>query len=174
MITFKIESQEVFDGTKMRLIPEDIYKFENTLSAQKKWEAVYQKPWRTEEPHTKNEIMYYFKCMNVEDREIYPELLTGDQFASLVKYLDNPMGAHKLPKSDKRGPKTVFTAEVIYAYCIVNRIPLDWAEKQNVNQLLTILGVVNILNSPPEKKSMSAEERRTLNMQRRAQLKTKG
>lgn len=179
MITFEIQPQFVTDGYKIYETEKDIYRFENTLLAMKKWEALYQKPWLGRDPKTANEVNYYFKCMNVdEDKDIKPELLSPEQRDSLLAYMDNKMGAHRLPKRQggSKGQSIIYTAEVIYAYCIINRIDLFWAEKQNLNQLLTIIGVIDALQSPPKKKSQAEilRENEELNEQRLKQYKTRG
>ena len=176
MITFNIKEQITFDGEKFSKFPGDVYRFENTLLALKKWESLYQKPWFGSDGHSSNELNYYFKCMNVDDKEIYPELLTPEQRQALVNYMYNPMGAHRLPKQEgNSGPRYTHTAEFIYSQCIIERIDLNWAEKQNLNQLLTIIGLVNLLQTPPKEKSPSqmAAERTALNAKRLAEMNKK-
>lgn len=176
MIKFQIEEQKArsLDGELID-IPKQIWRFENTLSALKKWESVFQKAWLSGDSHTLNEINFYIKCMSIDEFTIYPELLNSNQRTAIMEYLQNPMGAHKLPKSDKKGPRIIYTAELIYAYCILNRIDLNWAEKQNLNQLLTIIGVVGALQEPEKPITKSDLSRRmALNKSRRDSLKTKG
>ena len=89
--------------------------------------------------------------------------------------MNDSMTATTFGKSDDPPNREIVTAEILYWQMTVLGIPIEF-EKRHLNQLLTLIKVCSIKNSP--KKKMSRKEiykrNRELNAARKKQLHTKG
>jgi hypothetical protein len=91
-------------------------------------------------------------------------------------YINSSMTATILPKNrGGRGRPETVTAELIYYWMIAMQIPSEY-EYWHLNKLITLIGVCNVKNSPPKKRSSDEilREQMALNDERCKQLKTKG
>lgn len=187
-ITIPEQHYELFDDEKNEFIPIDVkevkLQIEHSLISLKKWEQKWHKPFLANSEKTYEELSDYVRCMTLThgvDQEVY-HWIPKDVLEKIVEYIKDPMtatwfnensliGAQKVVK----GQKEIVTAEIIYYWMITLNIPVEF-QKWHLNQLLTLIKVVNIKNGKPEKKDPkeAARERAALNAKRRAELNSKG
>lgn len=156
MLELVIIKPEEYDDVNDRFIEpkEYIIKLEHSLVSLQKWEAKWGKPFLTKKAKTVEEWVDYVRCMTTTqnvDPEAY-HYLTNDHFKRVNAYMNAPMTATTLPK-DKCSPnREIVTAELIYYWMIALNIPYEY-RKWHLNQLLTLINVCNIKNTPPKKMS---------------------
>lgn len=154
---------------------------EHSLISLKKWESKWHKPFLGKDDKTTEEIIDYIKCMTINqvpDKRIYNHI-PQNSMKEVIDYIKDPMTATWFTKNTSEGPaKTnakVITNEIIYFWMVSLNIPFE-CQKWHLNQLLTLIKVVNIESGP--KKKMSKEEekarRKALNDARLAKFKSKG
>lgn len=184
MLEIIIQKGEFFDEKTQEFImmnKDTKLQLEHSLISLKKWESKWHKPYLKDEDKTIEEIIDYVRCMtinHIEDQSVY-NCLSSDNIKQITDYIRNPMTATWFSKDKSTGtPKfseAVITNEIIYYWMISLNIPVEF-QKWHLNQLLTLIKVVNIKNSP--KKKMSREEeatqRKALNAARRAKYNSKG
>lgn len=188
MIEILIPEQhyEFYDEVKETFLPpinikETKIQIEHSLISVRKWEQKWQKPFLQDTEKTYEEITDYIRCMTLThgiDQEVYhwiPEKVIKE----IIEYINNPMTATWFSKSDligaQKNSREVVTAEIIYYWMITLNIPIEF-QKWHLNQLLTLIKVVNIKNGKPKKvnKRDAARERAALNKKRREQFKSNG
>lgn len=174
------EEKEIFfktPGTRGKKI-----QLEHSLVSLRKWESKWHKPF-LEKEKSLEEIIDYIRCMTVtkwvpEDAydyipiEIIKKITDYMQDPSTATWFSEPPGGNK----KGAGKKETITAEIIYYWMIALNIPTEY-EKWHLNQLLTLIKVVNIKNDPKGQKidkKEAARQRAALNAARRAKHKTKG
>lgn len=182
MKVINIPAQHGFDSEKQEFIDikETTLKLEHSLISLKKWEQKWKIAFldkRVEK--TADMWIDYIKCMaiNQVDDEVF-KYMPIPIVKEIIKYIEDPMTATWF--SDKsvigasKSKDEIVTAEVIYYWMITLGIPVEF-EKWHLNQLLTLIRVVNIKNNP---KKMSAKEaaaqRRSQNAARRAKSHSRG
>lgn len=158
MLELVIFKPEEYDEINDRFIEpkEYVIKLEHSLVSIQKWEARWCKPFLTKKEKTVEEWVDYVRCMTITqnvDPEAY-NYLTIDHFKRINMYMNLPMTATTLPK-DKCSPnREIVTAELVYYWMIALNIPSEY-RKWHFNQLLTLINVCNIKNTPPKKMSKS-------------------
>ena len=158
MLELVIFKPEEYDDINNRFIEpkEYVIKLEHSLVSLQKWEAKWGKAFLTKKAKTVEEWVDYVRCMTTTqnvDPEAY-KYLTNDHFKKVNAYMNAPMTATTLPK-DKCSPnREIVTAELIYYWMITLNIPPEY-RKWHLNQLLTLINVCNIKNTPPKKMSKS-------------------
>lgn len=178
---------EFFDDEKEEFLPkvdikETKIQLEHSLISLKKWEQKWHKPFLGKtENLTYDELSDYIRCMTLNhgvDPEVY-KWIPKNVVEEIIEYIKDPMTAtwfrdDKLVGAQKN-TREVITAEIIYYWMITLNIPVEF-QKWHLNQLLTLIKVVNIKNGKPQKKDpkLAAQERAALNAKRRAELKSKG
>lgn len=187
-ITIPKQHYEYFDDVKSEFgevnIKETKLQLEHSLISLKKWEQTWHKPFLGSSEKTYEELTDYVRCMTLTygiEQEIY-HWIPKDVLEKIVKYIQDPMtatwfnensfiGAQKVVK----GQKEVVTAEIIYYWMITLNIPVEF-QKWHLNQLLTLIKVVNVKNGKPEKKSKEdiIRENAALNAKRRAEMNSRG
>lgn len=152
---------------------------EHSLISLKKWESKWHKPFLAKGDKTAEETFDYIRCMTLTPN-INPELyryIPAAEMRRVAEYINDPMTAtwFREQKSGRPGKQEVITAEVLYYYMITMQIPFE-CQKWHLNQLLTLIRVIGIKNSPKKKRSASdiLTENARLNAMRKAQLGTKG
>lgn len=178
---------EFYDEEKEEFLPpvnikETRIQLEHSLISLKKWEQKHHKSFLSKsETLTYNELVDYIKCMSLThgiDPEVY-HYIPKDEVNKIVSYIKDPMTATWFKNNElvgaQKNSREVITAEIIYYWMITLNIPVEF-QKWHLNQLLTLIKVVNIKNDKPRKKDpkMAAKERAALNAKRRAELKSKG
>lgn len=184
MLEVTIPEMEIFDedtNTFIAIVKKTTLRLEHSLISLKKWESKWHKPFLGKENKTPEEISDYIRCMTinqVDDPAIY-KFIPANVIEQVVKYIEDPMTATwfsnsvnaNLPKSRGR----IVTNELIYYWMIALNIPVEF-QKWHLNQLLTLIKVVNIENGPKKKMSRKeeAQQRAALNAARRAKYNSKG
>lgn len=173
------EKNETFiytSGTKGKKI-----QLEHSLISLRKWESKWHKPFLDEKEKTVEELNDYIRCMTLNhdvDPSAYDHI-PGNILEQVTEYIKNPMTATWFSKDysgkNLTAKKEIVTAEVIYCWMIQLNIPVEF-QKWHLNQLMTLIKVVQLKSSPPKKmgKKEAAAQRRALNAQRRAKYKTRG
>lgn len=184
MLTINVPSREVFDRnneTFYRVEKDTTLQLEHSLISLQKWESKWHKPFLGKGEKTFEETIDYIRCMcltqNVKDDVFY--CIPPEEMEKISDYIDNPMTATWFSEDKSRGPKSgkkeVITAEVIYYWMNALNIPPEY-RKWHLNQLLTLIRVINVKNTPKPKRSKREllEEHAKLNELRRSQFNTKG
>lgn len=152
---------------------------EHSLLSLKKWEQKWHKPF-LESDKNYEEIIDYIKCMTLnkvtdDAYNYFPE----DAFMRILDYIKDPMTATwfnnvQEGKSKAFKNKTV-TAELIYYWMIILHIPFE-CQKWHLNQLITLIKLVEVESAPKKKMPMKEERemRARLNAERKAKYNTKG
>lgn len=145
------ESTEEFES----LDKDYVLNLEHSLAAISKWESKYKKPFLCNEEKTKDELLYYIKCMNLDentDDEVYSFIRNSD-ISKVLEYAGERMTATTFTDlSPQRPNREIITAEIIYYWMIRLGIPME-CEKWHLDKLLTLIRVCNIKDSPPKKMS---------------------
>ena len=150
---------------------------EHSLVSISKWESRWCKPFISSKKNVE-ETIDYARCMTITqnvDPAVY-FVLTDDHIKAINEYIELPMTATTFTEDqNKKFNREVITAEIIYYWMIAQNIPFE-CRTWHLNQLITLIRVCSIKNSPPKK--MSAKERasrnRALNAARRQALNSKG
>lgn len=172
------ERTSTFSSVKGRTL-----QLEHSLLSIKKWEAKWHKPFlKKDSNRTHEELIDYIRCMTLTphvDPKIY-EYIPKEEFERIIAYIQDPMTATWFSNKNKnqvggsRGE--IVTAEVIYAWMVILRIPVEF-EKWHLNQLMTLIRVVNSKMSSNENKMTKRDVLRqnaAINEARKARLKSKG
>lgn len=177
---------ELFDEQKEEFLPpidikETKIQLEHSLISLKKWEQKWHKPFLGKEDINYEELIDYIRCMTLThgvDLEVY-KYIPQNIINKIIDYIKDPMTAtwfkdDNLIGAQKRS-REIVTAEIIYYWMIALSIPVEF-EKWHLNQLLTLIKVVNIKNNGEKKldKNTAAKQRAALNKLRREKYKTKG
>ena len=180
MLRITVPAQEMWDEENEQFVYGDevTLELEHSLVSLSKWETKHHKAFLTKKEKTAGENLDYIKCMtwteNVPD-DVYARL-TQENIDQIVAYIEDPMSATYYFDDKKQSPsRDVMTAEYIYYCMFANNIPLDF-ENRHLNQLIAIIKMCALKNSPPKKMSKSeiANRHRQINAANRAKYHTKG
>lgn len=185
MITITVPKREVFDsrtGIFYRVEKETTLQLEHSLISLQKWESKWHKPFLyVKGERTTDEMVDYIRCMcltpNVKEDVFY--CIPADQIDKVSEYIKDPMTATWFREDKKKGPiskkREIITAEIIYYWMISLNIPSEY-RKWHLNQLLTLIRVINVKNTPPKKKSRREllEEQMKINEENKKRFNTKG
>lgn len=180
MLQITIPAIELWDDEKYEFVQFDgqTLELEHSLVSLQKWESKWCKAFLTNQEKSYEETLDYIRCMTLTpnvDPETY-NYLTQKNIQAINSYIEAPMTATYFHEDKSgRGSRETVTAELIYYWMIALNIPFeckDW----HLNQLLTLVRVCNIKNSPPKKMSKREIMSRNaaLNAARRKQLNTSG
>lgn len=163
------------DETKLQL--------EHSLISLKKWEQKWHKPFLGDAEKTYEEMTDYVRCMTLNHNNINPDVykyMPKDIMERVIEYIKDPMTATWFKENNsligaQKNTREGITAEIIYYWMIALNIPVEF-QKWHLNQLLTLIKVVNIKNQGPKKVDArtAAKERAALNRARRAKYNSKG
>lgn len=182
MLELIIPEQELYNEETQEFIPVKRTKLqlEHSLISIRKWEGKWHKPFLGKEDKTGEEIIDYIRCMTIGsvDPNVYACITVSD--AEIIKkYITDEMTATWFSKNSLVGAQKhkeeIITSEIIYYWMITLNIPVEF-ERWHLNQLLTLIKVVSIKNSPKKKMSRreEAERRAKLNAARRKKYNSKG
>lgn len=182
MLRINVAPYEYYDTTTEEkiLMPGVELRLEHSLASISKWESFYEKPFLTNDHKTEDEILYYTKCMSLDDNvpnRVFRRLTTED-ITKVSEYISKKHTATWFSEnsSDKPGAASgVVTSEVIYYWMVSLNIPFE-CENWNLNRLLTLVRVINAKNQPAKKmtRAEAAARARQLNKQRQKELNTTG
>ena len=181
MLCITIPGEDIWDPFKEEFIAvrkDQTLQLEHSLVSLQKWESKWCKSFIATKDKTPEEILDYIKCMTIT-QNVNPEVynhLTNDNIAKVDEYINAPMTATVFTEDQNaKHNREVVTAEIIYYWMIALNIPFEY-RKWHLNQLLTLIQVCNIKNTPPKK--MSAKDilsrNRALNEARRKKFNTTG
>lgn len=151
---------------------------EHSLVSISKWEAKWNKPFLSKDPHTEAEVRDYIRCMTITqnvDPNVY-NMLTADNFEQINNYINAPMTATTFRENpNQKRSSEIITAEIVYYWMIALDIPFE-CQRWHFNRLMTLIRVCSIKNQPSKKMSKRdiIANNASLNAQRRAKLGTKG
>ena len=181
MLRITVPAQEMWDEVNEQFVYGDevTLELEHSLVSLSKWESKHHKAFLPKREKTAEENLDYIKCMtlteNVPD-EVYARL-TQENIDQIVAYIEDPMSATYYfdDKKKQSQSRDVMTAEYIYYCMFANNIPLDF-ENRHLNQLIAIVKMCALKNSPPKKMSKNeiANRHRQINAANRAKYHTKG
>ena len=186
MITLTVPKREVYDSKNQifyRVEKDTTLQLEHSLISLQKWESRWHKPFLNKDKKTYEETIDYIRCMcltpNIKDDVFY--CLTDRESNIISQYIKDPMTATWF--GNKNGTATnalakkkkIVTAEIIYYWMITLNIPSEY-RKWNLNQLLTLIRVINEESTPKKKRNKREilEEYRAINEQNKKRLNTSG
>ena len=179
MLQITIPAFEYFNDETQSFhqVKDTVLRMEHSLISISKWESRWNKPFISSKKNVE-ETIDYARCMTITqnvDPAVY-FALTDEHVKTINEYIDLPMTATTFTdEQNKKFNREIITAEIIYYWMIALQIPSEY-RTWHLNQLITLIRVCNIKNSPPKK--MSAKERashnRALNAARRQALNSKG
>lgn len=182
-LILNIPEKKGFDSESNRFVETKATRIqlEHSLVSLKKWEQKWHIPFLDKKKDKSTEQWIdYIRCMtttqNVDD-DIY-KYLTVEEIQTVVKYIEDPMTAtwfgNNQIKGAARNSNEVITAEIIYYWMITLGVPVEF-EKWHLNQLLTLIRVINIKNNPKKMgRREMAMSQHDIVAKRRSALHTKG
>lgn len=182
MLEIIIPEKEYWDERKQEFVYQKEVKLvlEHSLVSVSKWEAIWKKPFLSQDPKTVQETMSYIKCMTISqniDPKVYSiSAFTTDQFKAINEYINASLTATTFSdKDDKKSKKEIITSELIYYWMVSLNIPIE-CQKWHLSRLLTLIKVCSVKNKEPEKMSKRDiyKQNSALNAARRKKLHTKG
>ena len=173
-------SQEGWDEEKEEFVePKTVtLQLEHSLVSLSKWESKWNKAFLSKKEKTHEEVLDYIKCMTLT-QNVKPEVyshLTAENFRQVDEYIQAPMTTTVFFEDrNSKSNREVVTAEIIYYWMISLQIPPEY-RKWHLNQLLALIRVCNIKNSPPKKRSKAdiMRQNAALNAARKKQYNTTG
>ena len=190
MFELKIDAKEGWDASKNEFVQTKPMTLclEHSLVSLSKWEARFRKPYLSTDNKTKEEILYYIKCMTITqnvDPKVY-ELLGEEDFRQINEYISDTATATWFTEKKAEGSapvkqnKQIITSELIYYWMVSYRIPFE-CQKWHLNRLLTLIRICNVEEAKQSGKhggKMSKRDilsqNRALNAARRQKYNTKG
>lgn len=184
MITVFIPKREAFNEQTQEFIniKDTTLQLEHSLISLRKWEAKWHVPFLGTNEKTAEQTLDYIRCMTLNtnvDPAVYA-FLTDTDIKRITKYIEDPMTAtwfSDAPKKEGAAPrkKEVITAEIIYYWMISLQVPVEF-QKWHLNQLLTLIKVINVKNAGEQKMNAkdAAKQRSALNAARRARHHSRG
>lgn len=184
MMELHIPAQRGFDEKTNTFvdIEETTLQLEHSLLSLKRWEQRWHIAFLDKsKDKTTEQWIDYIRCMTINKRKVDENVYTYmslETLQKIVKYIEDPMTATWFSDTNVKGAskkkEEVVTAEIIYYWMISLGIPVEF-EKWHLNQLLTLIRVVNIKNNPEKmNKNDWAKQRRSLNAARRAKYHSRG
>ena len=183
MIEITIPAVELYNAEKEEFLypvkKPITLRLEHSLVSLQKWEAKWHKPFLGKEEKTQEETLDYIRFMCITpnvDPEVY-QYIPPEEMNRIGAYIEDPMTATWFSDSSKTNavPKQkVITAEIIYYWMIKLGIPNEYG-KWHLNQLITLILVINAKDAPKKKRSKKEilSDYARINAIRRAERKLK-
>lgn len=135
---------------------EQILRLEHSLISLSKWESKWHKPFISNKEKTNEELLDYIRCMTL-DSNVNPDVyyrLSPANYDQIESYIGDSMTATTFSDDQNRKHnREIITAEIIYYWMVSLNIPFDPCERWHLNQLITLVRVCNIKNTPSKKKN---------------------
>lgn len=180
MLTLQVPmTPEGFDEATEKFVPPEYFslELEHSLVSLSKWESFFEKPFINTIEKTTEETLWYVNAMitTTNPPEGILQKLSQENFDKINDYIGAKMTATTFHNEGKGKSRETITAEVIYYWMVTMEIPLE-CQYWHLNRLLTLVKVISVKNSPPQKVSAAeaAQQRRELNEKRRREFGTKG
>lgn len=181
MISIDLGSTEYYNDAKNEFEYEEggVVRFEYTLKVLYDWECKWRKPFLKLEL-TDEEWTDFCHMMALDPCD--KKFLTNDVKKLLANYIQDQQTATTFSaplegQNGNNGPKKakMQTAEELYALMFEAGVPIEF-ENRNLNRLLIILKIIGSHNNPNPKMSKQdiLKQNKSLNAQRKAQMKTRG
>lgn len=180
MLQITIPATEQWDEKNQVFVKTDeqVLRLEHSLVSLHKWESKWHKSFLFTKEKTYEETLDYIKCMTLT-QNVNPDVyycLTNENITQINEYIADPMTATYIYEDEKKGAnRDKVTAELIYYWMISLEIPFE-CQKWHLNQLLSLIKVCNVKNSP--KKRMSNRDilrrNKALNEARKKSMHTRG
>lgn len=180
MLTITVPGTESFDNSTETFVRTDdvVLNLEHSLISLSKWEAIFEKPFLSNESKTTPEVYGYFSAMSLDGDIALDvlERLTKENYEAVNQYIESKMTATWFRESGKpQGYKSdVVTSEVIYHWMVALQIPWE-CQFWHLNRLITLIKTINEKNkeaSDNKKHAPNSSEladRRALMARRRAE-----
>lgn len=180
MIKIEIPEGEFWNEKTQRFLntPKTSLRLEHSLVSLSKWESHWEKSFINTTKKTREETLWYIRAMTLDEDvpDIVYDCLTDENIKQINNYIDSKQTATWFAENkNAKKSREIITAEIIYYWMISLNIPFE-CQHWHLERLITLIKVCDEKNAPKKKMSPSqvAQRNRTLNEQRRAQLKTSG
>lgn len=181
MITISVPAAEYYSDISGQFINTDavVLQMEHSLRSIRDWESKWNVAFLGDKEKTNEQAIDYLRFMTVSPRNVDPltyYMIPQTEMKRISEYIRSPMTATVFyDDKQKTYSRETVTADLVYYWMIALNIPIEF---QNVhfNQLLTLIRVTSIKNTPPKKMSKADILRRNarLNEERRRKLNTRG
>lgn len=174
-----VMEEDKFDDSSSKFLPgwSQTFRFEHSLVSVSKWESFTEKPFLSKDDKTREEIQAYIRMMCLDD---FPpgvfSRFTAQHYDAVNAYINAKMSATSITERPGSAmSREIITSELIYYWMVAHNIPFE-CETWHLNRLLMLIKVCNHKNRPAKKMSRTeaAQQRHSLNQQRRAAMGTKG
>lgn len=182
MLRIEVEPQKFLDERTSEIVqvPGATLDLEHSLISIKKWESKWHKPFLGKNDKTNEEILDYVQCMSLKPNinPIVYQYLPSDALVQIISYIKDPMTATWFNTNAigaAHNSMEVITNEIIYYWMIKFNIPIE-CQKWHIEQLLALIKTISIKDAPSKKMTAQEElaQRKALNAQRRAKMRSKG
>ena len=158
MLPIMVPAMEMFDEINNVFFKtqETVLHLEHSLLSLKKWESKWKIPFLSTDSKTIEQSLDYIRCMTLNQNvnPIIYNAITLENIKEVQEYINDPMTATTITSNKKSPKKQIVTAEIIYYWMVSFGIPFE-AQKWHLNQLLMLIQVCEIRNSPKKKMSKS-------------------
>lgn len=180
MLVITVPGVESFDEDKEIFVysEETVLELEHSLVSLSKWESTFKKPFLGPDEKTSEETREYIRFMIIrgDSSDQVLDRLTIDNVKAINAYIEDTQTATWF-KENPNQPRSreIITNEIIRHWMVALQVPLEY-ESRHLNQLFTLIRVINEKNKPAKKMSRSEmlNQRASLNAQRRQQFGTSG
>jgi hypothetical protein len=177
-ISITVPGVESFDDDKQQFVTteEAVLVLEHSLVSLSKWESVFHKPFLGRDKKTSEETLAYIQAMSLNEIDgAILFRLSEDNIKEINDYIEDPMTATTFSNTGGPPSREIITNEIIRSWMVSYQIPLEY-ENRHLNQLFTLIKVINEKNKPQKKMSAAEIARRNsaLNEARQKQYGTTG
>lgn len=180
MLQLYVPEHELWDAEKNEFINirAQTLVLEHSLVSISKWESKYKRPFLSMTQMTREETLYYIRCMTITQNvdPIVYACLNNSHIEMVNNYIKDPMTATTFPqRKGKRGNREVITSELIYYWMTAYNIPIE-CQKWHLNRLLTLIRIADVKNEPQKKMSQNEilKQNAAINAARRQRLHSRG
>lgn len=171
-----ITEPECWDSDVEQFIPEKsvIVEFEHSLLSISKWESKWNIAFMSSDLDFEK-LKSYAECMLLHEDDLeYIDLMTNENFDSIIKYIEKSQTATTINyrgNAPKSSAGKIITSEQIYFQMFSNHIPLE-CERWHLSRLVALLEVFNVSTDDRKmSKRETAQYYASLNKARRAKKK---